>query len=340
MSRAKRTFHSGRTAKRSFRPDEQSRVAGIQRGRIFAAMIEVCAERGAANVTVAHIVARSGVSRRTFYEQFEDREECFLATFDGAIERLAARVIPAFEQESRWRDGVRAGLAALLGILDEEPGMGRLCVVDSLGAGRRALERRAYILKVLIDAIDRGRGATKRGGGLPPLTAEGTVGAVLAVIHARLLEPPVQLQANGSRSYDTGQRPLGDLLNPLMGMIVLPYLGQPAAQKELTRIVSKLNTRPNPPRLDPLRNLDMRLTYRTVRVLMAIAQTPAASNRQIAQIAGVGDQGQISKLLSRLSHLGLIDNTGPGHAHGEPNAWSLTPKGQQIQQAIQTQTAG
>ncbi len=334
-------------------------------------MVEVCSERGAANVTVAHIVARSGVSRRTFYEQFEDREACFLAAFDQAIERIAARTIPAFEGESKWRDRVRAGLAALLGFLEEEPGIGRLCIVETLGAGDRALERRARILATLIDTVDEGRAETGKrpssssGGHPPPLTAEGTVGAVLSVIHARLIEQrggadhghlpypgrgganrPRPREAKRARhTSDPGRRDappiatLNELLNPLMGMIVLPYLGQTAAQRELARPVARTRANPNPvARLDPLRELDMRLTYRTVRVLMATAAHPGASNRRIAQTAGVGDQGQISKLLSRLAHLGLIQNTGPGHAHGEPNAWTLTPKGHEIQQAIQTQT--
>jgi AcrR family transcriptional regulator/DNA-binding MarR family transcriptional regulator len=308
---------------------------------MLAAMVEVCAERGAANVTVAHIVARSGVSRRTFYEQFDDREECFLAAFDQAIARIAAQVIPAFETQGKWGDRVRAGLGALLAFLDEEPDVGRLCIVETLGAGSRALERRARILEALIAAIDHGRDEARRGIDPPPLTAEGTVGAVLAVIHARLLEHPVHPRANGSRPAKAAGRPsLSGLSNPLMGMIALPYLGQAAAQRELSRPVSRRRARhPDPPRLDPLRDLDMRLTYRTVRVLVAIAAHPGASNRQIAETAGVGDQGQISKLLSRLSHLGLIANTGPGHAHGEPNAWTLTAKGREIQQAIQTQTA-
>jgi AcrR family transcriptional regulator len=329
-------------------------------------MVEICSERGAANVTVAHVVTRSGVSRRTFYEQFEDREACFLEAFDEAIGRIAARAVPAFQAQAKWKDRVRAGLAVLLEFLEDEPGMGRLCIVETLGAGDRALERRAAILGVLIDTIDQGRAETRRDRVLPVLTAEGTVGAVLSVIHARLLErrggtdheqlsyagrggagrsrPQEAKRARHTSDQGRADAPpittLNELLNPLMGMIVLPYLGQAAAQKELTRPVIRPRAKPDPvARLDPLRDLDMRLTYRTVRVLMATAATPGASNRRIAQTAGVGDQGQISKLLARLAHLGLIQNTGPGHAHGEPNAWTLTPKGHEIQQAIQTQTA-
>jgi DNA-binding MarR family transcriptional regulator len=88
-----------------------------------------------------------------------------------------------------------------------------------------------------------------------------------------------------------------------------------------------------------LRELGMRLTYRTVRVLLAIAEYPGASNRQVADASGVVDQGQISKLLVRLEHLGLIHNGRSDSARGEPNVWSLTARGGEIERAIRRQTA-
>ena len=92
------------------------------------------------------------------------------------------------------------------------------------------------------------------------------------------------------------------------------------------------------PVADPLRDLEMRLTYRTVRVLLAIAaQCRAPSNREVSDAAGVADQGQISKLLARLERLGLIENVGEGHARGEPNAWRLTAKGRDVERTISRQ---
>jgi DNA-binding MarR family transcriptional regulator len=72
------------------------------------------------------------------------------------------------------------------------------------------------------------------------------------------------------------------------------------------------------------------LTYRTARVLAAIAEQPGASNRQIAAAAGISDEGQISRLLKRLQNLGLIENTGLGHTKGKPNAWRPTAKGDEV----------
>jgi AcrR family transcriptional regulator len=305
---------------------------------MLAAMVELVAEHGAASVTVAHVVARSGVSRRTFYEVFSDREDCFLAAFDEAIHQLASVVLSAYDGPSRWRERIRAGLAALLEFLDREPGTARLVVVQALGVGPAALERRRRVLAEIIAAVDLGRGEAKRGEDPPPLAAEGVVGAVLAVIHARLVScspPAVRAPAiRGSRTVEEQLAPLIELTSQLMSMIVLPYLGAAAARRELERPVPKAarhepRTQPN-----PLKELDMRLTYRTVRVLAAIATTPGSSNRKIATAAGVSDQGQMSKLLARLDQLGLIHNTGAGQTRGEPNAWTLTEAGHQVQGAI------
>jgi hypothetical protein len=229
---------------------------------------------------------------------------------------------------------VRAGLAALLQFLDAEPGRGRLVVVEALGAGPRALEHRARVLAALIAAVDDGRSKVK-GKEPPPLTAEGVVGAVFAVIHARLAQslPHSDRPSGPGRPSRSGRQPLSALLGELMGVIVLPYLGLPAAQKELSRPAPPLPTKPPSPG-DPLEGLRMRLTYRTLRALGAVAADPGASNRRFAEAAGIVDQGQASKLLMRLENLGLIRNTGEGHAKGARNAWVLTPRGEQVAQSL------
>ena len=309
------------------------RVLEIQRARILAAMVEVCFERGVANVTVAHVVERAGVSRRTFYELFSDREECFLGAFDEGIRRACRYVLDAYDPQAKWAERIRMALTGLLSFLDVERGAGWLLVVGSLGAGARALEHRRRVLAQMITAIDEGRTEAKAGSELPPLTAEGVVGGVLSVLHSRLLEETSGRRVARLLPAMGGPR-MVELTGPLMSMIVLPYLGPPAARRELARPV------PRPPRKaamtghDPLRELDMRLTYRTVRVLMAVAAQPGGSNRQIADGSGIADQGQISKLLARLHGLGLIENTGAGSVRGAPNSWVLTDTGWEVQGAI------
>ena len=292
-------------------------------------MVEQVAEQGAANTAVSHIVARSGVSRRTFYEIFKDREDCFLAAFDEAVRRIAAVVVPAYEQPGTWRAKMREALTTLLGSLTADAALGRLVIVESLAAGPGARLRRHSVLDQIIFVVDEGRAEGKAGADPPALTAEGIVGGVLSVLHTRL--------------SDTDTDSLTDLTGPLMGMIVLPYLGPAAARKEIERPSPKRPAKARVAQRDPLRDLEMRLTYRTVRVLMAVGELGGGgsypSNRAVGARAGIPDQGQISKLLARLHTLGLIENTGAGSTRGEPNAWTLTTRGWEIHRAIARQTA-
>jgi AcrR family transcriptional regulator/DNA-binding MarR family transcriptional regulator len=307
-------------------PLARGSIGELQRARILAAVTEVVHELGAGRVTVAHIVTRSGVSRRTFYEIFEDRDSCLLAAFDQAAERANAALLDAYENAAgRWEQQLRATLAALLRFLEQEPALGGLLVVDVLATERHVLERRAQLLDELIDALHRDGRRARPGSPQPPrIVAEGAVGAALALVHARML-------AATSPS-------LSGLLNPLMAMIVLPYLGPAAAERERAQPTPRARRRSSPT-ADPLRALDMRLTYRTVRVLQAIAEHPAASGRGVADASGVSDQGQMSKLLARLRQLGLIDNAAAGRGRGEPNAWVLTTQGHEVERAIRARTA-
>jgi AcrR family transcriptional regulator len=301
----------------------RGQVTQIQRSRMLAAAVEAVEDVGYARMTVAQVISRARVSRKTFYDVFADREDCFLAAFEQALGQARVIAQEAYERESSWRDGVRAALARLLLFMDEEPGLAKLCVVEALGAGERVLDQRGKVLDELAQVIDRGRLVTNAIREPPEVTAEGVVGAIFAVLHTRVL--------------DQGDERLTDLLGPLMSMIVLPYLGARAAGRELSKppmdIPSPARTRTPARHKDPLEGLNMRLTYRTVRVLMVIAEHPGASNREIAEGSGIVDQGQISKLLNRLARLKLVENLGEGQEKGAANAWHLTARGAQVERA-------
>lgn len=326
MSGKGRAGHGGAPITVTRLGDSGRRLSGIQRARLLAAMTDVVGERGVASVSVSHVVERAGVSRRTFYELFDDGDECFLAAFDDGVMRASRYVLDTYDPGARWPQRIRSALAAMLDFLDVERDVGWLLVVGSLGGGVEVLERRRGVLAQAILAVDAGRGEGKLGAGLAPLTAEGVVGAVFSVIHGRMIEAE--------------HPPLLELVNPLMSMIVMPYLGPAVARRELQKPMPK-SVLPRPPLIagDPLRGLPMRITYRTVRVLMALAESPGSSNRRLGEEAGIADQGQVSKLLGRLDRLGLVENHGPGHRSGESNAWTLTSKGQEIQHAVTTHEA-
>jgi AcrR family transcriptional regulator len=329
-------------------------VSEVQRARMLSSAVEVVSEFGYGRMSVARVTGRARVSRRTFYDLFEDREDCFLAVFDDALRRVTGLVAGAYEGEQKavWAEKVRAGLTALLVFLDGEPGVCSLLVVDALAAGPRVLERRGRVLEGLGVAIQEGGARAQRGGReLSGLTGEGVVGAVFSVIHARVLT-----KSSGS---------LIELLSPLMGMIVLPYLGPAAARRELERSPAPVRSArvstargqegssPSSSSFsslvggDPLVGLAMRITYRTLRVLSAIGEHPGGSNRGVGDLSGITDQGQTSKLLTRLEGLGLIENTtmmGQDHRRGvhqragEPNAWSLTDLGKRVVEHLSLDT--
>ncbi len=289
---------------------------------MLSAAVEAIEENGYARLTVAQVINRAKVSRKTFYDLFVDREDCFLAVFERTLDQMQARVMEAYAQESSWREAVRAGLAALLIFIEEEPELARLCIVDALGGGPRVLEKRARVLVQVRRVIDRGRNAATIRREPPKVTAEGVIGAVFAVIHTRMLE--------------RSAKPYIGLHGPLMSMIVLPYLGTRAASRELARQAPQVRRRAKAELgvgKDPMAGLDMRLTYRTVRVLTAIREHPGASNREVADRAGIADQGQISKLLSRLERLDLIENVDRLQLKGAPNEWCLTARGERVERA-------
>jgi AcrR family transcriptional regulator len=314
-------------------PDGHRQVAELQRARLLTAMVQEVSERGAANVSVGHVVGRSGVSRRTFYEIFNDREECFRAAFDEALQHAAAVVVPAYGGGGAWRTRVRAGLTALLGFLDRDRAAARLLIVESLAAGPGALERRREVVAQLVSVLELGRTEGKAKLDPPALTAEAIVGGLLSVLHGRLAGGDSETGTNHSRGH-AGESALLELAGPLMGMIVLPYLGPVAARTEIERPIPRPTGTGPVVRTDPLQDLPMRLTYRTMRVLVSVAENPGSSNRTIGDSAGIADQGQASKLLARLHKLGLIENRGGDPARGEPNAWVLTLTGQQVHDSI------
>ena len=196
----------------------------MQRSRLLVGAVGAIEEHGYARTTVAHITARAKVSRRTFYELFEDREACVAALIEDVLGLLEDELAQAGLEGVPWRERVRGGLVVILGFFDREPALARVCVVQALSSGPRVLERRERILTRMAEVLDEGRREGQRGRDCTALTAEGLVGAAFGIVHARLLR--------GDR------RALLGLVGELMGMIVLPYLGPAAARREQATPVS------------------------------------------------------------------------------------------------------
>jgi AcrR family transcriptional regulator len=295
------------------------RVTAAQRARILAAMIRVVGERGVRDATVEQVVNAAGVSRRTFYDLFADRDECMLVAIEQTAALAGERAGSAWAAHRRWIERVRAGLWALLEFFEEDPDLAKLCIVNALQASPAILARRRQTCEQLALRLDEGSPLARSQSS--PLTAEGVVGGALAILHARLLDRPVQ--------------PLTDVFNDLMSFIVLPYLGARAAREELARPLPQRSARrERRPMADPLEDAPVRLTYRTMRVLAVLADEPGLKNSQVCDRSGITDEGQGSKLLGRLAGVGLIENAGLGARTNAAKAWQLTPAGERLERSI------
>jgi AcrR family transcriptional regulator len=288
---------------------------GGDRGRLLRAAERIVSEQGASALTVESVCAVTGISRRLFGLSFVDRTELLVALYGELAHRARTAMGDAYLAEEAWLDGVRSALTALLVMLDRNIPLARFVLVDSaIEEGVLPLYRAASIVEAG-EALDRDRPAAESKSASLPFDAETTVGAIVAILHGRVLEEPAP--------------PLAELCGPLMGMIALPYLGSAMARAELTRVASippaQRGGRPANPGVQAAPPL--RLTSRTLAVLRAIARRPGLNNSQVAREAGIADPSQVSKLLARLRALGLIDCDDASQGRPVGKAWTLTATG-------------
>lgn len=135
----------------------RSFVASNQRLRIVAAMLRVLLQHGYPAMTIVHLTREAGVSRATFYNQFVDKEECFLATYDLAAAWLCEQVEGSVAMHREWPDRVGVGVAAALRLLAANPGIANLIAIEALQAGQAARRRRQDCLGRLAGILRDGR---------------------------------------------------------------------------------------------------------------------------------------------------------------------------------------
>jgi AcrR family transcriptional regulator len=191
-------------------------VLRSQRDRMLDAMARACASEGYGGATVSAVIAGAGVSRKTFYEHFRDREDCFLAAYDAILAQFLGQVIAAYEQpELDWPQRVRAAIDALLSFLAAEPAFARMCIVEALAAGERAIERYNSAVRVLASLLDEGRARLPSPDEVPASTAGAVIEGGAFLIREQILA-------------DRTER-LEMLLPDLTYAALVPYLGQDQA---------------------------------------------------------------------------------------------------------------
>jgi len=167
-------------------------VLASQRGRLLDAMAEAVAEHSYGATTIAHVVSHAGVSRKTFYEHFRDKEHCFLAMYDTGIAFVVGRLTEALEAAEDPRERLVEGLRTFLTVLSEEPAFCRSIVLEVYAAGPAGLARRRAVLQVFAGRyIEVNRQARESDPEIEPLQGDvalGVVGAILELVSTRVEE--------------------------------------------------------------------------------------------------------------------------------------------------------
>jgi AcrR family transcriptional regulator len=182
-------------------------------------MLEVVGANGYDPASVRMVLDLTGLYRQAFYDEFPDKDSCYLEAFDFGVARLEEIAIAAGASEPSWQGRLRAGLGAILDAFDDDPATARALLVEVHAAGADALAKRAKAMKRVTDFIDSARAASAGAESPPPIAAEGIVAGMHAVVHAKL-----------AAGEESGFR---QLLPDFMYFAVLPYFGAELADAEM-----------------------------------------------------------------------------------------------------------
>lgn len=196
-------------------------VKAVQRERLLAATLRATAELSYSEFSVQDVLDRAGISRPTFYEHFENKEDAFLGALDAAATRLRKRLAGAAAESARnWRARLRLMLEELLRFVGEEPDAAIALVVDARAASPAALRRRDELLDHFASCLDAQVRASLPDPAAPSaISAAGIVGGIESLLYSRL--------------YRGEGEDVESLLPSLIYFAVLPYEGHDVANEEM-----------------------------------------------------------------------------------------------------------
>ncbi len=284
-----------------------------QRDRLVAAMGELTVELGMSAVGVHHICQRAGISRRTFYELYADRDACSLEAIGDAQDRLVAHVAAAVAQAgAEWEDRVVAATRTLVAALCGDPILGHLCVIAPLAAGPDALALR----RATVDEISRLLG--------PPPPVDVPSDLVLAAALGGVWELLRHyLAGDDVAEHQVSTAAINALLAPFVGRRRAAVRAQ--APGDAGTFVTRWT--PASPEADGNGLLVTELTRLTLAYLDA---HPGATNVDIARAVDVRHESQMSRHLARLRRAGIVER----RKEGRSNAWQLTARGQDAARSV------
>jgi AcrR family transcriptional regulator len=159
-------------------------IALHKQRRIMDAVAELTAEQGYEATKISDIVKRAGVARKTLYDNFEGKEEVFLAAFDAARDEVMRRVEEgSADADGDWQERVEGGLAAFLGYVAEQPTLARMCMIEALSATPETTKRYEDTLEAFVALTRRALPQDER---LPETIAETLVGGVAWIVYQQI----------------------------------------------------------------------------------------------------------------------------------------------------------
>lgn len=188
-----------------------------KRQRILRGMLLSVGTHGYERTTVQDAITNAGLYRQAFYDNFEDKQGCYLQAIDAGAAWIELAMRQAAAGEATWRGRLRGALGGLLTYLDEQPEIGRALIVEVHAAGPAAVEKRTEAMERAAAMMDLAREESEDAA--PAISAEAVVAGILAVLHTRL----AARQEEG----------FAQLLPELMYLAVLPYFGAEVAAAEM-----------------------------------------------------------------------------------------------------------
>jgi len=195
----------------------REQVAHNQRERLIAGLATAVAEKGYRAVTITDITKTARVSRRVFYENFEGKDECFLAAFEVVVDHIRELATEATSSARDWPEQAIAVARVALLFFASEPDLARLCLVESQAAGPAVAARFHEAVREVVPYLEQGRRLRDGERELPPTTEESTLGALVLL---------------AGRKVAAGEaETLAELLPDFVEFILAPYLGAGQASR-------------------------------------------------------------------------------------------------------------
>jgi AcrR family transcriptional regulator/DNA-binding MarR family transcriptional regulator len=283
------------------------------RDRLMEAMVWVSATHGYAAASVERVSVRAGKSRRTFYEHFDNREACFIAALEHGFELLHDALAACCAERNTSAERLRAAAWEAICLIEDEPALTRMCVVEALAAGPAALDARRQGLDRLAAMIQDFSGVEHPG------FARALLSAGLDRLHDALTSPAARIDPE-------------ELYREVAYPCLILIFG---AEKAGTLTLAPPPARSSTPRAriiqaspsEPRDRTGERLTPRLLRTLAFLAAHPGAGNTELQGELGITYASQVSRYLHRLHQKGLVTL---GEHRGRRRSWSLSAAGHEL----------